>query len=513
MVDTNMIKKIVTLFFAVIIGLLIMLIVGTLIALHFFLKPENIKALLVKEVYTQTKRQLTIGQFSWSIFPTLHVDLNQVTLGNPPGFQQTPFITINKINVGIKVAPLFHHAYEASSMTLSGINVNLIKNSAGLVNWQGQIAHTKPKPSMVETNDQNNGVANNSTLHVIVPEVNIENININYNDEQARKQTSINNLNFYANHIQDHQSFPFKLNMEVNQNEPLLKVNVQSAGHMRFSEDSLYLENVNFSSLVKTNKGTSHFQFENLNATIKNEHGVVVASPLSMQLYGGTLNLGSILNLRMNSYIFNAKLTHFDAQAFLKDVAGYDQFTGLGSMTIDVKTKGQTKTELISHLNGNSRIQFENSQYLGVDIGYLYRNAATLLLDGKFTYHRHDSFTKVGNLAADFLIQNGVVTTQNLSYVSPVLKITAAGNANLNNQQVNMKMNVIGQKGSEGNLQDNGPLIPFNVTGSFAQPKIKADMTVIHQEVKKKIVEQVDKALKKIHVDKIEDKLKGFLNI
>ena len=38
-------------------------------------------------------------------------------------------------------------------------------------------------------------------------------------------------------------------------------------------------------------------------------------------------------------------------------------------------------------------------------------------------------------------------------------------------------------------------------------------MTVIHQEVKKKIVEQVDKALKKIHVDKIEDKLKGFLNI
>ena len=496
-----------------IMGLLIILIVGTLIALHFFLKPDNINALLVKEVYTQTKRQLTIGQFSWSLFPTLHIELNQVILGNPPGFQQTPFVTINKINVGVKVAPLFHHAYEASSVTLRGINVNLIKNSAGLVNWQTQKAQVKPKPIVVETSNQSSGAAHNTRLHVIVPEVNIENININYVDEQTKKQASINNLNFYANHIQNHQSFPFKLNMDVNQSDPLLKVNIQSAGHMRFSEDSLYLENVNFNSLVKTNKGASHFQFEHLNATIKDEHGVVLLSPLSMQLYGGTLNLGSILNLRTNSYIFNAKLTHFDAQAFLKDVAGYDQFTGLGNMTIDVKTNGQTKADLINHLNGNSHIQFANSQYLGVDIGYLYKNAATLLLDGKFTYHRHGSFTKVGNLVADFLIQNGVVRTENLSYISPVLKITAAGSADLNNQQVNMKMNVIGQKGSEGSLQDNGPFIPFNVTGSFTQPKIKADLTVIHQEVKKKIAEQVDKALKRIHVDKIEDKLKGFLNI
>jgi len=495
----------------VVISLIILLIVGSVITLNIFLQPQHIKNLLIKQTAEQTGRQLTIGDFSWSLFPTLHINLSNVSLSNPTGFAKQPFFTINQVDIGVKFAPLLNRQFETSSVKIDGLNLALIQNQAGIGNWQGK-SKTHASTSISEKGAAATIVAY-QPLFYYIPAIDIENINMSFLDQKTGKTTFINNLNFHAKNIQNHQAFPFKLNVDFSQSDPKLEINAQSDGDMLIKSQQLYLQHVNFSSHVVTDSMNSKLNFTDLNTIISNRNNVIYINPLNAKLYNGTLNSIATINLKNNSYYVNGNLDNIDAQALLKDLNDYDQFTGLGNVQFILQTHGQQAPQLINNLNGHIKINFTQSQYLGVDIGYLYRNALMLVLQGKFTIERHSSITKLGNLSADFNINNGIMETNNLLYLSPILRVTGIGSANLSTQQLVMRLHVIGMKGSMDNLKENGPAIPFNVGGTFSDPKVRADLGEIFKtQVQDKIENKIKQGLDHLPIDtqKIKDDLKSL---
>lgn len=116
---------------------LFLLLLSAVIALPFFIDPNDFKPVVVAWVKEKTGRELEIpGDIELSVFPWLGFTTGKVVLKNSQEFQYRPFITIEQSDIKVKLLPLlFAKNIQVSRIILQGLNLNLIKNKQGIGNW------------------------------------------------------------------------------------------------------------------------------------------------------------------------------------------------------------------------------------------------------------------------------------------------------------------------------------------------------------------------------------------
>lgn len=117
------------------IAVIVLLIAGLLIL------PSLIPSSVYKEkIETQLTRELgrdvaVIGDVKLSVFPTIKAKAGRVEIKNPAGFSDEYFATMDGLNAGVKLFPLFSKRVEISSFGLKSPMISLEKNSQGVANW------------------------------------------------------------------------------------------------------------------------------------------------------------------------------------------------------------------------------------------------------------------------------------------------------------------------------------------------------------------------------------------
>jgi uncharacterized protein involved in outer membrane biogenesis len=102
-----------------------------------FISPAQITRLLSVSVKEATGRDLTIaGPASLSLFPSISVKAEQVSLSNTSWARTPSFLTLKQIELDIRLWPLLKGSVEISRIGLKGLEVNLQTNAAGEVNWK-----------------------------------------------------------------------------------------------------------------------------------------------------------------------------------------------------------------------------------------------------------------------------------------------------------------------------------------------------------------------------------------
>jgi AsmA protein len=123
--------------FAWVLGGLIALVAVLLIGVKLFVNPNNYKDRIAAAVKESTGRELKLpGDIKLSVFPWVALELGPASLGNPPGFGDEPFMTLQHVAVRVKVMPLLRKQLEVSKVELDGLDLRLHKNAAGQGNWQ-----------------------------------------------------------------------------------------------------------------------------------------------------------------------------------------------------------------------------------------------------------------------------------------------------------------------------------------------------------------------------------------
>ena len=124
-------------------GLVGLVVVG-LIAVVLLVDPNDFKDEIAQAVRDETGRELDLkGDLKLSVFPWLAIEVGHAELGNAPGFGATPFLTVERADVGVRLIPLLRGEMQVRRLELDGLRVNLIKNADGRTNWQDL---TEPKP-------------------------------------------------------------------------------------------------------------------------------------------------------------------------------------------------------------------------------------------------------------------------------------------------------------------------------------------------------------------------------
>ncbi len=123
------------LFLLVFLALLVLAMGGAWYAISM-INPAQLTQLLSSSVKAATGRDLKIaGPVSLTIFPSIGVKAEDVSLSNATWASGSDMIQLKRIDIGIRLLPLLSKRIEISRISLNGLDAHLQSNAAGEGNW------------------------------------------------------------------------------------------------------------------------------------------------------------------------------------------------------------------------------------------------------------------------------------------------------------------------------------------------------------------------------------------
>jgi AsmA protein len=118
-------------------GAVVGLVAVILLAVKFFVDPNDYKDRIAQVVKSSTGRELSLpGTITLSVFPSISLELGPASLGNLPGFGEEPFASVEHAALQVKLLPLLRRQLEIGRVQIDGLDLRLRKNAAGVGNWQ-----------------------------------------------------------------------------------------------------------------------------------------------------------------------------------------------------------------------------------------------------------------------------------------------------------------------------------------------------------------------------------------
>jgi AsmA protein len=264
------------------------------------------------------------------------------------------------------------------------------------------------------------------------------------------------------------------------------------------------------------------FGLRSTNASMKlsANGGLVTVGPSQAKLYGGSYSGQTKVDARQKTpkFIINEKLTGIDLEPFLKDAQIYENFSGIGNVTMSLTARGANTDAVVKTLTGKGAISARNGKIKGVNLQQSINDAKAKYdkLRGKsveVTPKATDE-SLFSTFNATFNIRNGVARNDDLRLQGANIRATGKGTANLTNDKVDYRLYVtVAEDASR-----KGTTVPVDISGTLTQPQYQVAWNeVLKAQAKKKIetkkakAEEEAKAKLKAKKKKKKDELKEKL--
>ncbi len=108
------------------IGGLVALVLVLLVAVWLFVDPNDYKDRIAAGAKSATGRDLTLtGDIKLTVFPWVGLTLGPASLGNPPGFGDEPFATVQRAALRVKLIPLLRKQLQIGRLEIDGLDLRL----------------------------------------------------------------------------------------------------------------------------------------------------------------------------------------------------------------------------------------------------------------------------------------------------------------------------------------------------------------------------------------------------
>jgi AsmA protein len=254
-------------------------------------------------------------------------------------------------------------------------------------------------------------------------------------------------------------------------------------------------------------------KLEDVNLKVTARDGILSLDPFAMKLYQGTVSGKSVVNVKGASPVTDLQLTvdKLQVNPLLKDLAGKDFLEGATRAQIALSMTGDDPARIKQTLNGKGSLDFTDGAIVGVDLAGMVRDVKAGLR-GKVQSGPKPR-TDFSELAVPFTLQNGVFHTPDAAMKSPLLRLLAAGKADLVKETLDFRIDpkLVGTIKGQGDEKDRSGLgVPIVVTGSFDQPIFLPDVEAMAKDQLKKALGPSDSGDAKVK-EKARDVIKGIL--
>jgi AsmA protein len=263
-------------------------------------------------------------------------------------------------------------------------------------------------------------------------------------------------------------------------------------------------------------------RIEDVHMKVSGKNGLFHLDPITLKLYEGDVSSKGRLDVRQDipQTTIDLNAQGIQVAPLLHDFLQKDFLEGTVKANVALSMAGDDPERIKNTLNGNGDFLFNDGAIVGINLAGMVQNVkATFGLAEKDETKPRTDFSE---LHAPFTITNGVVNTAGTSLVSPLLRVLAAGDANLVSETLNFRVEpkFVGTLTGQGDtLQRSGVTVPVLVTGTFSAPKFRPDLKGMLQKGVKEGLPQPSE-LKKLlpgqgtkegEAESVEEKAKGLL--
>jgi len=250
--------------------------------------------------------------------------------------------------------------------------------------------------------------------------------------------------------------------------------------------------------------------------SVKAKDGLIKLNPIGATLYNGSYRGDITLDARGNSprITVDENLIGVLVGPLLKDLQGHDRITGKANIDIAMHAVGASADEVKKSLNGSASFAFTDGAINGVNVARMIREAYARIKGTQLPAEEVEQKTDFSELRGSLRIENGVAANNDLTVMTPLLRINGKGTANLPAESVDYRATATVVKTLEGQggeeLNDlAGIAIPVRVTGSFVEPQYALDTQALAQTLAgSKVEDLIDE---KVGDDAAKGVLKGLL--
>jgi AsmA protein len=248
-------------------------------------------------------------------------------------------------------------------------------------------------------------------------------------------------------------------------------------------------------------------QVKGVQAQIKGQNGIFNIDPLFLNAYEGSMTTIASLDFRGDIPVTQAKVNVKDVQArkIISDFMNKDFLEGKTTASINLSMSGDSAELIKKSLDGRGEARLKDGAIVGIDLAGMVNNIKTAF--GMAEAGEGRERTDFTEFIIPFEINDGVVNTQNTSLVSPALRVSAKGNADLVKETLDFRVEptfVKTLKGQGDTQERGGVTVPVLVTGSFTKPEFSPDLKGMVKKTIEKGLEQLIKG--KTETDGEEEK-------
>jgi len=247
---------------------------------------------------------------------------------------------------------------------------------------------------------------------------------------------------------------------------------------------------------------------------INAKNGIFNLDPLKLAMYQGNVSGKGNLNVQTNTPKSSVNLNVESVQAgpLLRDVLEKDILEGVTNAELKLAMSGDNADTIKKTLNGDGQLRFNDGAIIGVDLAGMVRNVkAAFGMEQKPAQRPRTDFAE---LSAPFTIQNGVFNTPQTSLKSPLIRVIAAGYANLVKETLDFRVEpkVVGTiKGQGDTDQRSGLMVPVLVTGTFSKPQFAPDLAGMAKKQLEETILGSGQDGQKLDKENLEETAKGVL--
>jgi AsmA protein len=223
----------------------------------------------------------------------------------------------------------------------------------------------------------------------------------------------------------------------------------------------------------------SQLKLDDLELKITAKDGVFALDPFAMKLYQGTASGRAAVDIKGDSPATELQLNLDKVQVtpLLKDIADKDFLEGTAQARIAVSARGADPAQIKPALNGKGNLTFNDGAIVGVDLANMVRNVKAAL--GGEAQTGAKPRTDFAELIVPFTLDKGVFHTPETVLKSPLVRLLAAGKADLVKETLDFRFDpkVVGTLKGQGDAKERAGLgVPVIVSGTFANPSFRPDV-------------------------------------
>ena len=115
-------------------GALALLLAALLIAPYLF-NLDRYRPLIITQLEQATGRKIEIESLRLHFLPSIQVVVSNLRVKNPPGFPEGDTAVVSSVEIGVALGALLRREIEVTSVSVSGVELNMLTNEAGQDNY------------------------------------------------------------------------------------------------------------------------------------------------------------------------------------------------------------------------------------------------------------------------------------------------------------------------------------------------------------------------------------------